>query len=316
MVLPALVIACLLTACTSPGVQPNATAHAYWQDPAWINTLAKDINAKLVYPFDKFHADFPSGHALVAFSYDRGRLDQVQIIQSTGNAILDASIAKQISGMQPPPAAGDDLDMAHRFELPVSLSMMQSPFFLAMHAALMRQVYYPLLAVHNDEQGMVVIHFQYRNGKILNPTVIKSIGARIFEAAALDQIRRAKMPPPPPWAHDRTFSLRVPYCYNLRGYVCPAMRFVVRYAGTNATPVPAPPLCAQVGFDYHDGVIADVHLLKSSGKSTADQEALTTIARGAFPQPSAAARTRTSGFTVPVCVDAVAPGLAGSTGPV
>ncbi|MGH8415331.1 MAG: TonB family protein, partial [Gammaproteobacteria bacterium] len=121
--LPALGIAGLLAGCASSPSVP------YWQNSRWINALATKIENQLVYPIEATKAGFPSGQAIVQFTYDNGRLTDVFIAKSTGNYILDSAITTQIAQIKPPILPGSEIAVPRQFRLPIALSIANSTFF-------------------------------------------------------------------------------------------------------------------------------------------------------------------------------------------
>lgn len=301
-ILAALVTAGLLGGCAStPAVPSRAPSVPYWQNPQWINELATTITNGLVYPAEATKVGFPSGQAIVQFSYDNGRLRDVRIVKSTGSQILDSALAVQIANMRPPLARGLNTNTSRRFQLPVNLSVKDSGFFRSMRNAIQTHVHYPRTAVLHGEQGFIVVRFEYRNGNVLNPTVVKSIGSKVFEHAALKQLSHAKMPPPPVWARDKTFTFQVPFCFVFSEGACPGTHMEIRYMSSNTQLYPTASLCTQVVFDYKGNKISDVRVADSSGDAKLDKAALLTISQGNFPQPSATLKNQAASFKIPVC---------------
>ncbi len=274
----------------------------YWDNPKWINELVVKINSNLAYPVAAETAGFPSGQAIVQFTYDHGELRDVHIIKSTGSNILDSAITKQITDMKPPLAVGLNTNTSRQFQLPVKLNIAHSQFYRSVRDAIvLGHTYYPRSAVLNGQQGLVDVRFEYRNGHVLNPTVVQTIGSKIFEEAAIKKLVSAKMPPPPAWALDKTFTFKFQICFTFSGYLCPGPNIEIRYLGNNTPPAATTSSCTKVGFAYKENEISDVHVVSSSGDANLDKAALATISQGNFPKPSADLKKRTSSFEIPVC---------------
>ena len=274
----------------------------YWDNPKWINELVVKISNNLVYPDAVATAGFLSGQAIVQFTYDNGRLKDVHIVKSTGNQILDSAITTQITDIKPPLAVGLNTSISRQFQLPVKLNIAHSRFYRSVRDAIvLGHTYYPRSAVLHSQQGLVEVRFEYRNGHVLSPTVVQTIGLKIFEEAAIKKVASAKMPPPPAWALDKTFTFKVPICFTFSGYLCPGPNIEIRYLGSNTPPAATTSSCTKVGFAYKENKISDAHVVSSSGDANLDKAALATISQGNFPQPSADLKKRTSSFEIPVC---------------
>lgn len=312
--LMALGAASLLIGCASTTSHlPQAPSIPYWQNPQWISELAAQINSNLIYPVAATTVGFPSGQAIVQFTYDDGKLENTKIIKSTGSQILDSAIIAQIADIKPPLARGLETNLPRQFQLPVSLNIGDSQFYRsldeAVRAATRTYGYYPRSAVLNGNQGRVTVRFQYRNGTVLNPTVVNVIGSKIFERAALKALSYAKMPPAPAWARDKTLDLKVDICFIFTGtHICPGPNIEILYTGSNAPPAATTNACTEVGFDYKGRKISNVYVVNSSGNPNLDKVALLTISQGNFTQPSTALKNQTSSFEIPVCFSDKAPG--------
>lgn len=297
----------VITALGLAGLLCGCASTPYWQNPQWINKLAATISNGLVYPSDALQAGPASAQAVVLFTYDNGRLRDVSIVKSTGNQILDAAITTEIARIKPPPAWGSDTKLPRQFQLPVNLSTGQSEFTVAIRDAIVRELigYYPRTAALSGQQARVDVQFEYRNGHVVKQTVVKIIGSKAFEkafeAAALEAVASAKMPLPPPWAHDRTFSFTIPICFTIKAQLCPGPNTLTQYISSHAQEQTKTAGCAEVAFSYKDGAIVNAHILSSSGSAALDQTALHTISEGDFSQPTRAQQENKKNFQIPVC---------------
>lgn len=313
--LTALLISLMLAGCTSHPVKP-VLPHAshpvepvpsqvsYWENPQWINDLGTTINDNLVYPANIKSSSHNAAHAVVQFIYDNGQLSNVRILKSTGNQILDSAIVTQLQHIKPPPAEGGNINLSKVFQLPITLEVPVPQFSQSILLAINSQKYYPMSALMNNDQGLAIVDFQYRNGEIVKSSIYKSTGSRVLDKAVLNILADAKMPMPPPWAHNKMLHFRVELCwgiYESPSNPCHYSIIEIRYVSGNiSTPHPVSD-CALVGYDYKDGEIADIHIVNSSGDTDQDKTALLTVTRGNFPQPPTDLRSTESGFLEPVC---------------
>lgn len=304
----ALGLVALLVGCAStPSVGHKPQPVPYWQNSQWVNALVTTIKYELVYPIEMAKAKFPSGQAIVQFTYDNGRLRDAHIIKSTGNQILDSAITEQIVNIKPPLAEGLDTNMPRRFELPVNLSADNLQFYGSIRDAIQAHVYYPRSGVLHRQQGFVKVQFEYRNGHVLNSSIVQLIGSKVFGEAALRQLSQAKMPSPPTWARDKTFAFTIPFCFSFTGYICPGTHVEIQYVSSDTQTQAVYSTCTKVGFSYKSSNIVNVHIVTSSGDANLDKAALQTISKGNFPQPSTTQKEHASSFEMPVCFNNKAP---------
>lgn len=289
----ALSLSVLLFGCASTPAVP------YWQNPQWVNALATAVHQNIRYPKTAAAENFPSGTAIVTFYYDNGRLRAPRIVQSTGSSMLDASIIAQIPKIKPPSAAGSDTDTPHAFQMIIPMSPISSSLRLALSQALAEHIQYPIMAERYGSSGLLIAYFEYKDGVILNPKIQKSSGSIRLDQAVLNELRMTTLPKPPDWLKNKTFSFSVPYCFGL--LTCANTITQVRYvpAGESSSLSKSP--CAVVGYEYKNGTISNIHLIKSSGDADWDKHAVAEAAQGKLPGPPTRFDRAVSDYTVPVC---------------
>ena len=305
-ILTALLITGLLTACASTTMPPAKIPSApYWENPQWINAMGQAIQDNIQYPIEAAKNGFPSGRAVVQFTYADDQFQDVSIIKSTGNKILDATIETQIPKIKPPVVAGSTASVPHRFQLTVNIAPYSYSFIREVHDDLRKYARYPRIAILSGQQGIVVAHFQYLNGTVLNPSIEKSSKWPALDKAVLDELLHIKLPLPPSWALDKKLGFRVPICFSLgRTPSCAGIVTEVRYVPsgtTTTTTTTTHQPCADIGFDYQNGKISNVRLIHSSGDVDIDKDALSRISRGDFPPPPENQKDQASNFEIPVC---------------
>lgn len=300
-ILAILMIAGLLASCASTSV-------SYWDNPQWVNALGKVVHSGIQYPKDAAQEDFPSGTAIIEFTYDNGKLQAPHILKSTGSKALDAAIIDQIPVITLPKAQGLNTKTPHNFEMEVSLYAANSAFSRAINRAISKNMlhfHFPAAAESRDMKlgavGWVVINFKYRNGKIFDTKIAQSNGNALLNSIILQVLQTASMPPTPDYARNLTFNLSAPFCIPSRPWQCQDRFMQIQYvpAGTSDT-IPKSP-CAEVAYRYKDGKISRVHLIVSSGDSNLDKQAVAAVVAGEFPHPMPLWDRAINDYSVPVC---------------
>ncbi|HKV98094.1 MAG TPA: TonB C-terminal domain-containing protein [Gammaproteobacteria bacterium] len=294
-ILTMLSIAGLLAGCAI------APAVPYWQNPDWVNSLAAAVKHNVKYPHSAAAQDFPSGTAIVTFIYYKGNLLEPHVVQSTGSSVLDEAITEQIPKIKPPQAAGLNADTPHAFQMTITMSPYVASLRLALRQALAAHIRYPILAERNGSGGLLIAYFEYRDGEILNPKIQKSSGNIGLDQAVLRELQTATLPKPPDWLKDKTFSFTVPYCFASGFSACAYTETRIRYVPVGESSSPSKPPCAVVGYEYKNGTISNVHLIKSSGEADFDKRTLAEAAEGKLPDPSKRFDRAVTDYTVPVC---------------
>ncbi|MGB9428903.1 MAG: TonB family protein [Gammaproteobacteria bacterium] len=291
----ALWLAIVLAGCASAPPKP------YWENDQWINAMAKTIKSNVHYPKkEAAQRGDPAGQAIVRFTYAAGAITDVTIVKSTGHQILDTAIAVQMPEIKLPPAAGLDTELPHRFQIPVDMVPSdRDVFFMELSEDIRKHVHYPYTSIAHGDQGIVIAHFRYRNGNILNSRIIQSSGSPALDKTVIDALSQLKAPPPPPWARDKTLSFNVPIVFC--SWKKPCITLVSRYVPHDMTGTAATELCSEVGFDYKENKISNVHLIHSSGNADINKDALSRISKGDFLPPPENMKDKDMNFAIPVC---------------
>jgi len=263
--------------------------------------MANAIQHHLQYPRGALEQNDPAGWAIVQFTYAAGEISNVVIVKSTGYQILDAAIATEMPAIKLPPPEGTYTTFPHRFQILVDMSSsVRDMFYVELSEDIEHHAHYPRASIVRGAQGIVTVAFQYRNGMILNPKIVLSSGSPSLDRSVIDELSPLKAPPPPSWARNKTLHFSVPVIFCLGGGR-PCTTVVSRYVPDGLSEKPGPELCSDVGFDYGNGKISDVHLTHSSGNADIDKDALSRISRGDFPPPSKNQKDKASNFEIPVC---------------
>jgi len=262
--------------------------------------MANAIQHHLQYPRGALEQNDPAGWAIVQFTYAAGEISNVVLVKSTGYQILDAAIAAEMPEIKLPPPAGTDTTLSHRFQIRVEMSSSdRDMFYLELSEDIEHHAYYPQAAIVQGDQGIVTVAFEYRNGIIFNPKIVLSSRSPALDRSVIDELSQLKAPLPPSWARNKTLHFTVPVIFCFGGRTCTTV--VSRYVPDELAEKPGPEPCSDVGFDYRNGKISDVHLVHSSGHADIDKDALSRIARGDFPPPSENQKGKASSFRIPVC---------------
>lgn len=216
-------LAALLVACASTPSGP------YWEDQRWNESLFIALQESLSYPIgaNEQRTDPVSGK--VGFTYDRGHLKDVSMIESTGSSVLDAAMVQQVSSANIPLATGPDADQSRRYELVLRMPTPIPDFYKRIHELAAKAAFYPRESVNMGQAGAVVVAFDYEAGHTWNIQVFESSGYAALDKAALLDVKNLQISPPVEHEHDR-MHLRMQICYSLRPQdmaKCPTYKQVI-----------------------------------------------------------------------------------------
>ncbi|MDE2235608.1 MAG: energy transducer TonB [Gammaproteobacteria bacterium] len=306
--IPVLCLALLLIGCASQPAEP------YWQDPNWVNELGKTIQKNIQYPEvlpqnASTNGVLPSGKAVVQLTYEKGALNSVEIIKSTGFKVLDDSLLNQIPHIKPPLAQGPNAGESHQFQIPISIGPFNIALFRYIRNELQNHIVYPRSAILHGDQGLVVVGFRYKSGRIFDPHIIKSSGYPELDRSVLNELLHVKLINPPQWFSGNTFDLTTSYCFTFHNQTCSGQIQEVRYEAVKQTSEPpATEACALVEFNYIDGKAVNVELLHSSGYPALDKKGLMLVTQGKFNIPATKMDNPAKKYQIPVC-EKFQPGL-------
>ncbi|MGH8283102.1 MAG: hypothetical protein ACRESE_04570 [Gammaproteobacteria bacterium] len=294
-------LAILLAGCASTPSVP------YWENPQWVNALSETVHKDIQYPNDAATEDFPSGTAIVTFTYDNGKLKAPRILKSTGSPILDAAIVKQISNIPPPQAQGLNIAAPHDFEMEIGMYAADTKFFKVISYAIgshLRHVHWPVAAqwrgMKQGAVGWVIVGFQYRNGIILDTEIVQSNGNAILDKLVLNSLRTTPMPMPPDLAKNKILNIQAPFCFPSRPGECRNNGTQIQYVSASESTIPQKPPCAEIGYRNKYGITSNLHLIESSGDANFDKRALAAVSEGKFPHPSRW-DDAVSDYNIPIC---------------
>lgn len=287
-----LLMSLFLCACATP---PDKATQAYANHYEWLKTLHDTVQVQLHYPSKLPKNAMTTGFVTVQFTYDKGKLRNAVIVDSTGSDQLDSSIVEQIDHMEIAPPDSKHSLPPHRFQLQLKSpepASGQSPgtFFQNLYQAIQKkaEVNYPREAILHGRTGKVSVGFTYFNGKISNVHVISSSQTRSLDQAAVDVVKHVNYSSEPDSLKYNKLHLEVSITYTLNG-------------GESVLQPVATKICSEVGFDYLNGEITDAHLLSSSGNSAFDKAAVASVAKGSFKPPKNKTGKPQTNYKIAVC---------------
>ncbi len=216
-------LAACLTAC--------ATAQPYWENQTWAGELFKSVQAGLRYP-PEADPKAMSVEATVQFTYTDGRLQDADLMKSTGSKTVDAAILEQVANIHAPAPRGSEIDVPHRFQMDVHLATPVDDYLAAMQHAIKARVFYP----RGASFGRVMVGFDYHDGTPANVTVTQSGGSISLDKAAAEAVAATKLPPLPDFMKGTT-HYDVVLCYGSNSF-CGVTKTVIRISD-DSKPTPA-----------------------------------------------------------------------------
>lgn len=294
-----LITAILLSGCASTPIAKNAPPLAYWKNAEWLTELETTINQNLQYPAIAAHEHYPAGTAMVAVTYDRGKLTSPHILVSTGSLALDQAIISQMPFIRPPPVRGLKVDGAHNFELFAELFPSAPELYKAIRGAIAEHARYPYFSPYTPYPQIVVARFNYKNGRMLNPEIARSFANTTYNQFVLRELQRTSLPKPPDWLEGTTLDFSIEFCFS-GTYTCQQWLNRVHLIKVNTINFPEKP-CAEIGFIFVNKTISDIRIIASSGTISFDSYAVKTISEGEFPRPISAWDNDLTFYDIPVC---------------
>ncbi len=174
-------------------------AQPYWKNDRWVGELYRSVQAGLTYPSD---ADPKAQQvsATVQFTQTAGRLQDAEIMNSSGSKLVDAAIVDQLDNAIVPTPSGAQSDVPHRFQMDVHLTTPTDTYQAALQGAIRRAVHYP----QGGGFGRVTVSFDYVGGKVYNVKVDHPSGSKPLDRAAMIAVVDASLPQTPDALKDFT----------------------------------------------------------------------------------------------------------------
>ncbi len=235
--LAVLVLACALSACGTTPPQANKlplfSDQAYWTNPFWQAELFSAVQSVVHLPANAASPAKPGVHGTVKFLFANGKIEDPEIVASTGNPDLDKLLLQQVVTAKVPKPYGLHTDQPHEFELPLQMFAPYESFQYNVYAAIDRKKVYGREALLKDDTGITTVGFDYRDGKALNIVIVKSSGSRYLDQRSVAAVSSAVMPPPSHGYAGKTLHMVAIFCYDINNaHKCQTGENVIDVEGT------------------------------------------------------------------------------------
>ncbi len=235
--LAVLVLACALSACGTTPPQANKlplfSDQAYWTNPFWQAELFSAVQSVVHLPANADSPAKPGVHGTVKFLFANGKIEDPEIVASTGNPDLDKLLLQQVVTAKVPKPYGLHTDQPHEFELPLQMFAPYESFQYNVYAAIDRKKVYGREALLKDDTGITTVGFDYRDGKALNIVIVKSSGSRYLDQRSVAAVSSAVMPPASPGYAGKTLHMVAIFCYDINNaHKCQTGENVIDVEGT------------------------------------------------------------------------------------
>ncbi len=235
--LAVLVLACALSACGTTPPQANKLPlfldQAYWTNPFWQAELFSAVQSVVHLPANAASPAKPGVHGTVKFLFANGKIEDPEIVASTGNPDLDKLLLQQVVTAKAPEPIGLHTDQPHEFGLTLEMFTPFESFEHNVYAAINRMKVYGRDPLLYDETGNTTVDFDYRDAKAQNIVIAKSSRHKELDKSSVGAVSRAVMPPAPPGYAGKTLHMQVIFCYDINDAIkCPTGKNVIDVEGT------------------------------------------------------------------------------------
>ncbi len=235
--LAVLVLACALSACGTTPPQANKpplfSDQAYWTNPFWQAELFSAVQSVVHLPANAASPAKPGIHGTVKFLFANGKIEDPEIVASTGNPDLDKLMLQQVVTAKVPKLYGLHTGQPHAFQLPLQMFTLYRSFQYNLYKAIQSKSEYSRVAILNDEMGSVTVDFYYLDGKASNVAVAKSSGHKDLDELAIGAMTSTTLPSPPQGYAGKTLHMKVIFCYEINNAIkCPTGNNVINIVGT------------------------------------------------------------------------------------
>ncbi len=235
--LAVLILACVLSACGSAPPQANKpplfSDQAYWMNPYWQAGLFSAVQSVVHLPANPAGPVTPGIQGTVKFLFANGKIEDPEIVASTGDPDLDKLMLQQVVTAKIPKPYGLHTDQPHEFELPLEMFTLYKSFEYNVYAEIDRKQEYPRDPLLQDIMGITAFDFDYLDAKASHIVMVKSSGNKQLDKASIGAVTKAKLPAAPPGYAGKTLHMVVIFCYDIN-YVetCPTGKNVIDVEGT------------------------------------------------------------------------------------
>jgi len=233
----AFILACALSSCGSApplaNKPPLFSDQAYWTNPFWQAELFSAVQSVVHLPADVTSPAAPGIHGTVKFLFANGKIEDPEIVASTGDPDLDKLLLQQVVTAKIPKPYGLHTDQPHEFELPLEMFTPYKSFEYNVYAEIDRKQEYPRDPLLQDIMGITALDFDYLDAKASHIVMVKSSGNKQLDKASLGAVTKAKLPAAPPGYAGKTLHMVVIVCYDINyAKKCPTGKNVIVMEGT------------------------------------------------------------------------------------
>ena len=202
-------------------------------NPYWQAEMFEAVQCTVHLPDDTTSPATPDVHGTVKFLFANGKIEDPEIVASTGNPDLDKLMLQQVVTAKIPKPFGLHTGQPHAFELPLEMFTPYESFQYNVYAAIDRTKFYSRDAILKGDTGRTTVDFDYLDGKALNIVIAKSSGSKYLDQPSVDAVSRAVLPAAPPGYAGKTVPMEVIVCYCLNSSKsCPTGKNVIVVEGT------------------------------------------------------------------------------------
>jgi hypothetical protein len=206
-------LAPVLAACSATPSVP------YWQDPHWQQALLDTVHKNVLYPTPISADTPPTGEGTAAFDVLGGKLENIQLIKSTGYERLDQAIVQGLGKTIPPAMNGKDSAAGHRFELTLQMEPGIDQFRGILYDAVTEATKLPE-EVFTDHPEFIFVNATYLNGSFTNVEIQLPGASTVLKRVFTDKFNSARLPLPSSNLKDKTIDVSMNFCVTPREEIC------------------------------------------------------------------------------------------------
>lgn len=202
-------------------------------NPYWQAGLFSAVQSVVHLPANPAGPVTPGIQGTVKFLFANGKIEDPEIVASTGDPDLDKLMLQQVVTAKIPKPYGLHTDQPHEFELPLEMFTLYKSFEYNVYAEIDRKQEYPRDPLLGNIMGIATIDFDYLDAKSIHIVIVKSSGSKQLDKASLDAISKAELPTAPPGYAGKTLHMQAIFCYDLNyAQKCPTGNNVIDVEGT------------------------------------------------------------------------------------
>jgi TonB family protein len=227
------IIASVLNGCSTTPHRPLPERDAYWNVSWWQAHLFNAVQSAVHLPAKGPDASKSGIHGTVRFLFDKGVIENPEIVTSTGDADLDKLMLQQVASAKAPKPIGPHAAEPHEFELLLDMLTPLESFKFNIYAAIDSRKIYPREALLQGSTGSNTVGFDYLDGKATNIIIIRSSHSNALDKSSISAISNADLPAPSSVNIGKTVHLEFVFCYDLNtDKDCPKGENIIYVLGT------------------------------------------------------------------------------------